>query len=99
MKLTNTADFGSALEVLSAALHMVVVEHIEDSASLYGCSIAQHHVCLLVKAQVCADQTVSCVSNSVISLCVKDGGFLSVNAKGTESQLVSNLLDEIKALV
>ena len=52
VKLTNTPDFGSALVVLSSALHMVVVEQIDNSASLYGCSIAQHHVCLLVKAQV-----------------------------------------------
>ncbi len=52
IKLAKTGGFSVALATISAAFHMVVVEHIEDSASLYGCSIAQHHVCLLVKAQV-----------------------------------------------
>lgn len=52
VKLTTVSDFAGALTMLSTALHMVVVEKIADSASLYGCSIAQHHVCLLVKAQV-----------------------------------------------
>lgn len=79
VKLANVRDFADALTLVSGSLHMVVVEKIEDSASLYGCSIAQHHVCLLVKAQ--------------------GGGVLSVNVKGSESQLVSNILDEIKALV
>jgi len=52
LKLSRVPDFPTALSAISTLLHMVVVEHIDNSASLYGCSIKQHHVCLLVKTQV-----------------------------------------------
>ena len=52
MQLSNTADFGSALSAIAAGLHLGIVEHIEESASLYGCSISNHHICLLVKSLV-----------------------------------------------
>ena len=52
VQLSNTADFGSALSAVAAGLHLGIVEHIEESASLYGCSISNHHICLLVKSLV-----------------------------------------------
>jgi len=77
--LVNTADFGAALSAIVTALHLTVLENIDESASLYGCSIANQHVCLLVKSV--------------------GGNMLAVNAKSSDSQLVSNLLDEIKVIV
>ena len=50
--LTNTPDLSSALNLIVLRLHLVMVEQIEDSASLYGCSISGHHICFLIKAQV-----------------------------------------------
>ena len=52
VQLSKTADFSSALTAIVTILNMVEVERIEDNASLYGCSISGHHVCLLVKALV-----------------------------------------------
>lgn len=52
VQLSNTADFASALSAIAAGLHLGIVEHIEESASLYGCSISNHHICLLVKSLV-----------------------------------------------
>ena len=52
VQLSNTVDFGSALSAIAAGLHLGIVEHIEESASLYGCSISNHHICLLVKSLV-----------------------------------------------
>ena len=52
VQLSNTADFASALSAIAAGLHLGIVEHIEESASLYGSSISNHHICLLVKSLV-----------------------------------------------
>ena len=52
VQLSKTADFSSALTATVTIFNMVEVERIEDNASLYGCSISGHHVCLLVKALV-----------------------------------------------
>jgi hypothetical protein len=52
VQLSNTGDFGSALSSIAAGLHLGIVEHIEESASLYGSSISNHHICLLVKSLV-----------------------------------------------
>ncbi len=52
LTLTNTASFAQALQAISSTLHVGLVEQIEESASLYGCSISNHHVCLLVKGMV-----------------------------------------------
>ena len=50
--LANTPDFDAALSGIAIALHLTVLEHIDNSASLYGCSIANQHVCFLVKSGV-----------------------------------------------
>ncbi len=52
VKYSQTADFSSALAAIVATLHLVVVEKIDQSASLYGSSITSHHICILIKAQV-----------------------------------------------
>ena len=65
VQLSNTADFGSALSAIAAGLHLGIVEHIEESASLYGCSISNHHICLLVKSLV------SCVKSMCIIIFFK----------------------------
>ena len=101
VQLAKMADFPSALVAIAGSLQLVVVEQIEESASLYGSSIGSHHVCLLVKAGV------SPISLSfflfVYSLSPffppQAGNTLSINAKGSNAQLVSSLLDEIKNLV
>ena len=54
LTLTNTGDFLSALRVIVQTLHLRVIEQMGDSASLYGSSIASHHICILVKAVVSA---------------------------------------------
>jgi AP-3 complex subunit delta-1 len=79
VSVTKVAGFSEVLAVITSSLHLSVVENIENTASLYGCSISNHHICLLVKEA--------------------GSGKLIVNAKGSDSQLISNLLDEIKALV
>jgi AP-3 complex subunit delta-1 len=79
VSLSNVVDFSAALQTITQGLHLSIVEHIDNSASLYGCSITSQHICLLVKEA--------------------GSGKLIVNAKGSDSQLVSNLLDEVKALV
>ena len=50
--LSKTADYDSALAAIASGLHLVVLEQIESSASLHGTSVANHHVCLLVKSAV-----------------------------------------------
>ncbi|KAL5479765.1 hypothetical protein EMCRGX_G023338 [Ephydatia muelleri] len=77
--LSKTADYDSALAAIASGLHLVVLEKIENSASLHGTSVANHHVCLLVKST--------------------GDGSLSINAKGGDATLVSNLLDEVKAFL
>ncbi len=42
----------SALFAIVQHLHLGIIEQLGDSASLYGSSIASHHVCILVKAIV-----------------------------------------------
>ena len=59
VQLSKTVDFGSALSAIAAGLHLGIVERIEESASLYGSSISNHHVCLLVKSLV------SCLGTTV----------------------------------
>lgn len=51
--LTKTGSFYASLNAIINALHLSIVEQSNDSSSLYGCSIAGHHICLLVKSQVC----------------------------------------------
>ena len=67
VQLSNTADFGSALSAIAAGLHMGIVEHIEESASLCGCSISNHHICLLVKSLVSSNEGYLCVGPFVHS--------------------------------
>jgi AP-3 complex subunit delta-1 len=45
----KTDSFPSALLSISTCLHVKLVEQVDDGASLYGQSIAGHHVCILVK--------------------------------------------------
>ena len=50
--MTKVAGFSEVLAVITSSLHLSVVENIENTASLYGCSISNHHICLLVKEAV-----------------------------------------------
>ena len=45
-------EFSHALARTCFFAHMSLVERIEQTASLYSCSIQGHHVCVLVKALV-----------------------------------------------
>uniref|UniRef100_A0A1X7VV93 AP-3 complex subunit delta Mu C-terminal domain-containing protein n=1 Tax=Amphimedon queenslandica TaxID=400682 RepID=A0A1X7VV93_AMPQE len=76
---TKTSTFFGSLSAIMTTLHLSIVEQSSDSASLYGCSIAGHHICILVKSQ--GDTKIA------------------VSAKGSDSRLVSSLMDELKNVV
>ncbi|XP_014217079.1 AP-3 complex subunit delta-1 [Copidosoma floridanum] len=48
-EVTNCNDFNSVLNDICNQCHLTLVEHIDDSASLYGQSLKGHHICLLIK--------------------------------------------------
>ena len=50
--MTKLAGFQEVLTAITGSLHLSVVEHVENTASLYGSSISNQHVCLLVKEAV-----------------------------------------------
>ena len=95
--MSKTADYDSALAAIASGLHLVVLEKIENSASLHGTSVANHHVCLLVKSAV--SYTSFQLINDLLLWLFQGDGSLSINAKGGDATLVSNLLDEVKAFL
>ncbi|XP_014232130.1 AP-3 complex subunit delta-1 [Trichogramma pretiosum] len=42
-------DFEHTLQRICSACNLTLVEHIQDSASVYGQSLKGHHICLLIK--------------------------------------------------
>ncbi|XP_072172956.1 AP-3 complex subunit delta-1-like [Diadema setosum] len=73
------ADFGLVLARVCFFCHMVVVERVERTASLFSRSMKGHQACVLLKAT--------------------PGGGLSVDGKSNDSSLLSNYMDEIKAII
>lgn len=45
----ETTVFSSVVTKICVLLHFAVVEQVDNSASLYACSIQGHHLCALVK--------------------------------------------------
>ena len=45
----RAVDFNNAVTLISNGLHVSIIERVGTGASLYGVTMAQHHVCLLVK--------------------------------------------------
>ena len=78
----------------------MVLEQFENSASLHGSSVANHHVCLLVKSSVSLlFIRWWYVYIGLLGPPVQGDGSLAVNAKCSDATLISNLLDEVKALL
>eukprot|EP00118_Oscarella_pearsei_P003393 m.14139 g.14139 ORF g.14139 m.14139 type:complete len:1230 (+) comp25546_c0_seq1:46-3735(+) len=50
INLTKCAGFERALRRVCPLFRLSVIEHVENSASLYGRTIQKHHVCVLVKS-------------------------------------------------
>ncbi|OXU26869.1 hypothetical protein TSAR_010610 [Trichomalopsis sarcophagae] len=48
-EVTACKDFEGVLKNICAGCNLTLVEHIDDTASLYGQSLKGHHVCLLIK--------------------------------------------------
>lgn len=51
-EVPNCHDFDKALKCICNKAHLVLVEQVGDTASLYGHSLKDHHVCLLLKLNV-----------------------------------------------
>lgn len=52
IELSKHKDFMKMIKKVCLACHLVLVEHIGDTASLYGQSLKSHHLCLLLKQNV-----------------------------------------------
>ena len=51
-EVTACKDFDGLLRNICRECHLTLVEHIDNTASLYGQSLKGHHVCLLIKQNV-----------------------------------------------
>jgi AP-3 complex subunit delta-1 len=51
-EITACKDFSSVLKNICSSCHLMLVEYIDESASLFGQSLKGHHVCLLIKQNV-----------------------------------------------
>lgn len=51
-ELPKHKDFTKMIKKVCSSCHLILVEHIGDTASLYGQSLKGHHICLLLKQNV-----------------------------------------------
>lgn len=51
-EVTACKNFDKVLKNICSECHLALVEHIDDTASLYGQSLKGHHICLLMKQNV-----------------------------------------------
>ena len=51
-EITACKDFEGMLKNICSTCNLMLVEQINDSASLYGQSMKGHHICLLMKQSV-----------------------------------------------
>ena len=65
-QLVRSTDFNNAVALISNGLHVSVIERVGTGASLYGVTMAQHHVCLLVKDSLQSGISVSVKSSEQI---------------------------------
>ena len=64
----RAVDFNNAVTLISDGLHVSIIERVGTGASLYGVTMAQHHVCLLVKDSLQSGISVSVkTSDQVLS--------------------------------
>ena len=66
IELVRSTDFNNAVVLISNGLHVSVIERVGTGASLYGVTMAQHHVCLLVKDSLQSGISVSVKSSEQI---------------------------------
>ena len=68
--MTKVPGFSEVLTAITSSLHLSIVENIENTASLYGCSISNHHICLLVKEAVCLNLCILCMLYIYVLQCL-----------------------------
>ena len=66
IQLVRSTDFNNAVILISNGLHLSVIERVGTGASLYGVTMGQHHVCLLVKDSLQSGISVSVKSSEQI---------------------------------
>jgi len=80
---TGTRKHDNVVSTIATNLHLTVVEKLSIAASLYGKSIQDHHVAMLVK---------------VTEQASANGGSYTVDIKSSNQRLATNLANEIVAL-
>ncbi|UYV70621.1 AP3D1 [Cordylochernes scorpioides] len=95
--LPEKLEFSQALSRLCFHARFTVVEQVGLSASLYSRSIQDHHLCLLLKLLVSSSGP--CPAQRTIPLCAQSSNRISVDAKGSNSQLLSSIMDEVRQIL
>eukprot|EP00794_Sanderia_malayensis_P007827 gene7827-8676_t len=87
VNVPENLEFDDLIKDICYKLRTTIVESVSMGASLYGYTIQNHELCLLVKQK-------SSFRDFVFGQ--QDSSSITVDAKGTDSQLLGSILNEIK---